>query len=617
MCGIAGWLNFDRDLSQSRTVVKEMADMQYRRGPDEGGEWVDQNIALSHRRLIVIDPEGGQQPMVREYQNNTYVLVYNGELYNTTELTKRLRSKGYTLKGHSDTEVLLLSYIEWGTEAVKYFNGIYAFAIWDSARERLFLARDRIGVKPLFYSKQGNSFIFASELKGILAHPEVEAKIDQSGLAEIFVMGPGRTPGHGVFAGINELKPGCSMVVNRYGAKTEQYWQLESKPHQDSLEDTIAHVRELFVDTVKRQLISDVPICTMLSGGLDSSAITAIASNALQQTGRSCLNTYSVNYEDNDQHFESNEFQPEADEKWIRLVSESANTKHHYIVLPNHRLVEALEEGVRARDLPGMADIDVSLYLFCQEIEDKFTVAVSGECADEIFGGYPWYYREEALKANTFPWSRRIDSRSRLLSSNLIQEINPQEYLNMRYQEALAEVPILEGEDQKNARMREMFYLNLTRWMPTLLDRKDRMSMYSSLEVRVPFCDHRLVEYIWNIPWEMKNVSGMRKGILREALKGILPEKVRTRPKNPYPKTYDPAYFAATREMLLDILDDPNAPLLEFVDIKLLKDLAQRNTNTDIPWFGQLMRLPQLFAYFYQVNFWLEEYGVKVVGCEL
>ncbi|WP_018247483.1 asparagine synthase (glutamine-hydrolyzing) [Orenia marismortui] len=613
MCGIAGWLNWERDLRKEQDIAGKMADSQHRRGPDERGEWYSEHIALAHRRLVVIDPTGGKQPMEKRYQSNRYVMVYNGELYNTEDLRKELKQEGHSFEGHSDTEVLLTAYIAWGSECVKKLNGIYAFAIWDSTLERLFLARDRIGVKPLFYTQQGNGFLFASELKGLLVHPEVEAEIDEEGLAEIFAVGPGRTPGHGVIKGVKELKPGYSMVVNRYGIKEEQYWELESKSHQDDLETTITRVRDLFVDTVERQLVSDVPICTLLSGGLDSSAITSIASRAFMREGKGRIDTYSVDYEGNEDYFEANEFQPAPDDLWIKKMSDYADTNHHYIRLKNDKLVESLREGVYARDLPGMADIDVSLYLFCKEIKKNFTVGVSGECADEIFGGYPWYHSQEALKANTFPWSRKLEERVKILSGDLINRINPQEYMEERYLQALAEVPTLKGENDEDARMREIFYLNLTRWMPTLLDRKDRMSMYTGLEVRVPFCDHRLVEYVWNIPWEMKNVGGKRKGILREALKGVLPEDVRLRPKNPYPKTFDPAYFDATRDWLLEILNNSNSPIIDVLDVTYIRKLTESDGDFDIPWFGQLMRLPQLFAYLIQVNLWLDEYGVKII----
>lgn len=612
MCGIAGWVDYEVNLTEKRDVLSKMKDRLIKRGPDEEGEWCTKKAGLVHRRLIVIDPEGGQQPMIRESDNNKYVMVYNGELYNTEDLRKKLITKGYNFHGHSDTEVLLFSYIEWGENCVKYLNGIFAFAVWDIKREKLFMARDRIGVKPLFYARTRSGFLFASEIKSLLCHPEINPVIDREGIAEVLAVGPGRTPGHGVFKDIKELKPAYSLTFDHQGIKKERYWRLVSRPHQDNIPDTIDRVRYLFKDTVKRQLVSDVPICTLLSGGLDSSAISAVASNELKHNGYECLHTFSVDYKDNNKYFKKNSFQPDIDNYWANKVSDFIGSKHHQIILNNKKLAEALRKAVYARDLPGMADIDVSLYLFCKEIKKDFVVAVSGECADEIFGGYPWYHKEDALYADTFPWSRRLNERISIFSKDINNKINLKEYVQMRYQEAKQEVPEFYQEGEKNTKTREMFYLNLTRWMPTLLDRKDRMSMYTGLEIRVPFCDHRLVEYVWNIPWEIKNYQGMRKGILREALKGILPEDVRKRPKNPYPKTFSPVYFQIVKDWLLDILSNPNSPIHDLLQEDKVRELTEHEGDFDLPWFGQLMRLPQLMAYLIQLNIWLEEYKIKI-----
>ena len=614
MCGIAGWIDWEKDLTtvKNKKVLKKMQESLDRRGPDEEGNWITENVALVHKRLIVIDPAGGKQPMIKQKAANKFIISYNGELYNTAELRKKLAKLGHKFDSYSDTEVLLTSYLEWGRECVQYLNGIYAFAIWDQKREELYLARDRIGVKPLFYSQQENGFYFASELKTLLVPPEIKAVVGREGLAEIFLMGPGRTPGCGVFKGIDELKPGHYAVYNRDGLKLKKYWSLESKEHLDSLERTVKKVRALFVDTVQRQLISDLPICTLLSGGLDSSAITAVASERLKKEYNTRLHSYSIDYKKNQKHFESNEFQPSTDNQWIQMMSKYADTEHHNIILSNEKLVNALEEGVYARDLPGMADIDVSLYLFCCEIAKDFTVAVSGECADEIFAGYPWFHREDALQSSIFPWMKNTKAKIDILNDELNNILKPQQYLEQRYREALSEVPRLDSDNQENKRMREITYLTLTRWMPVLLERKDRMSMYTGLEVRVPFCDHRLVQYAWNIPWEMKNHGGMRKGILREALRDSLPEEVRTRPKNPYPKTFNPKYLEATRRWLLEIMNNNNAPLLDFIDQEQIRDIADLEQNFNLPWFGQLMKVPQLFAYLIQTNIWLEEYNVTV-----
>ncbi|MPM46572.1 Asparagine synthetase [glutamine-hydrolyzing] 3 [bioreactor metagenome] len=508
--------------------------------------------------------------------------------------------------------MLLTAYIEWGPACVERFNGIFAFAIWDELKQQLFLARDRIGVKPLFYTMGSASFIFGSELKALLAHPDVKPIIDGEGLAEVFVIGPARTPGHGVFRNVNELKPGHSLIFDNNGARTTQYWALSSQPHGDDFPTTAETVADLLRDTVKRQLVSDVPVCTLLSGGLDSSALTALAAMDYKQSGAS-VDTYSVDYRDNEKYFQANSFQPNADAPWVERVSKFLGTSHHDILLDTADLVQALPTAVMARDLPGMADIDTSLYLFSREIKKGATVALSGECADEVFGGYPWFYRQDMIWSKTFPWAPNPELRAGWLSQEVNNSIAPLKYAEERYRQALDEVPQLAGEDTESARMREIFYLSLTRWMPTLLDRKDRMSMAFGLEVRVPYCDHRLVEYVWNVPWTMKNYRNREKGLLRQALTGILPEDVLWRKKSPYPKTHNPAYLTTVSRWVTEILNDTSSPLVPLVNREKILELAKSDSAvSNIPWFGQLMSGPQLFAYLIQADTWLREYKVEV-----
>lgn len=614
MCGITGWIDWAKDISDQQPVLEKMTQRLAKRGPDAAGFWLSSRAALGHRRLIVVDPEGGQQPMTRQFGTQSCTITYNGELYNTLELRQELISRGHVfLTRNSDTEALLLAYQEWGPACVDRFNGIFAFAIWDEANEQLFLARDRLGVKPLFYAQRGSQFIFGSELKALLSHPAVEPVVGAEGLAEIFCIGPARTPGHGVFRGINELRPGYSLICSRQGVQKKQYWSLVSRPHEDDLPGTAATVRQLLQDAVSRQLVSDVPLCTFLSGGLDSSAITAIAVQTYQETGRGKLPTYSVDYLENDRYFKPNQFQPDADAAWVPKVSSQLGTDHHYVFIGQAELAAALVEALSANDLPGMADIDSSLYLFCQQVKRDVTVALSGESADEIFGGYPWFYREEAINSGTFPWNRLPRERARLLSPALREMIRPEEYVADQYQTAINEVPRLLGENEADARMRELFYLNLTRFMPTLLDRKDRMSMGVGLEVRVPFCDHRLVEYVWNIPWSMKNHNQREKGLLRLALTGVLPDEVRLRRKSPYPKTHHPAYLQIVRDWLISILDNPDSPLLELIDASFVRSIVLSDgAGFSSTWFSQLMGLAQLFAYLIQVDCWLREYQIRI-----
>lgn len=616
MCGITGWLDWEGRLKNptNRQILGEMIDTLSLRGPDDFGSYFQDKIAFGHRRLSVVDPQNGAQPMVKKRNDKDYVITYNGELYNTKELRSELEALGYQFTTNCDTEVLLTLYMAYGIACVEKLNGIFAFGIWDEQKERLFLARDRIGVKPLFYAPRGSQFVFGSEIKTLLANPLVEPVIDSEGLAEIFMVGPARTPGNGVFRDVFELKPGHMMICKQSGCKVEQYWSLHSEEHEDNFDQTTKHIRELLLDTTKRQLTADVKVCTFLSGGLDSSALTAIAAQHYKDNMLGKLSTYSVDYIENEKYFKTSAFQPNSDAPWVERMREYCDTEHHRILIDNIELAKSLPKATIARDFPGMADVDTSLYLFSREIKKGATVALSGECADEIFGGYPWFYREDMINADAFPWSPRPEMRLDWLNENVKSRLDLVEYAKSRYSDAVAEVPKLASEDKVAARMREIFYLSLTRWMPTLLDRKDRMSMAFGLEVRVPYCDHRIVEYAWNVPWEMKNYQNREKGLLRLALTGILPYDVLWRKKSPYPKTHHPEYLKIVRNWALDIINDSASPLTELIDVKKLNEIAKTDlAATNLPWFGQLMGGPQLFAWLIQVDTWLRQYKVKIV----
>lgn len=612
MCGITGFIEWNRDLTKESDLVQTMTSCLEKRGPDAQGTWISGPCAFGHRRLSVMDPENGAQPMIIHEEDAVFTIVYNGEIYNAPELKAELQRRGRKFQTTCDTEVLLQSYIEWGPDCVYRLNGIFAFAVWDSVRQHVFFARDRLGVKPLFYSEVDGTLIFGSEPKAILQHPKVRPVVGAEGLAEIFVIGPARTPGHGVYKDLKELRPGHVMIYSRSGLRKYAYWKLEAEPHTDDVETTAAAIRRLLQDTLERQLISDVPVCTLLSGGLDSSALTALAVDYYKRTGQGRVHTYSIDYVDNDKHFKAHSYQPGADGPWIKRMVEELGTEHHAITFDTPELVAALPDSTVARDMPGMTDIDASLLLFCREIKKGATVAISGEAADEVFGGYPWFHREELLNSGTFPWSVATGLRADLLAPEIREWIKPEQYIADRYSEAVAEAPKLEGESGERARMRIMSYLNITRFMPTLLDRKDRMSMAAGLEVRVPYCDHRLVQYVWNIPWEIKTTGGREKGILRKALEGILPEDVLYRKKSPYPKTHNPNYLTAVRSEMLSILDDPSSPILPLIDSGKIRSIAaSEESSSNLPWFGQLMSGPQLFAYLSQVNHWLKTYGIE------
>lgn len=612
MCGIAGWVNFSESLKSNSKIIKKMTDILERRGPDSEGIYESENVLLGHRRLIVVDPEGGEQPMIKIINGNKYVLVYNGELYNTEELRKSLLEEGYFFDSYSDTEVLLMSYIAWGVNCIKKFNGIFAFVIYDEEKEQVFLARDQMGVKPLFYSINNKNIIFASEIKAILANPMVKAQIDREGITELFALGPAVVPGKAIYKNILEIAPANCLLISKENIKVWEYWKVTLEENKETVEEAAEHVRLLLFDAIKRQLVGDVPICTFLSGGLDSSAISAIAAEEFRNRGK-ILNTYSIDYKDNEKYFKSSLFQPTSDKYWAFRVAEFIKSNHKNVVLNHKDLVLALKESTLARDLPGMADVDSSLLLFCKEIRKNFVVSLSGECADEIFGGYPWYTNEEMLNAKTFPWSRAVGMRKSILNEK-IKKFNIEECAEYEYLKTLKEVPHFENEDKKNYRMKEMFYLNLKWFMVNLLNRKDRCSMYNSLEVRVPFADIRIVEYAFNLPAEIKLLHGREKGILRKALEGVLPEDVVYRKKSPYPKTHNPIYTEMVCKEMNKILSDNNSPILEIIDNKVVKEIVDTEGKSyTTPWFGQLMTGPQLIAYLIQLNIWMKEYNVNIL----
>jgi asparagine synthase (glutamine-hydrolysing) len=613
MCGIAGWIDYHRNIGRYQEQLEAMAQSMTCRGPDGSGTWVTPSAGLAHRRLIVIDPEGGMQPMSRRHQGTVFTIVYNGELYNFHELRDELQTLGYQFQTRSDTEVLLTAYMAWGVEAVRRMNGIFAFAIWNSESQTLYAARDRMGVKPLFFAEKEGSFLFASEIKGLLAHPLITPQVKADGLSEIFALGPARTPGHGVFRDIQELRAGWHLIHSPHQTQMQPYWSLAAQPHSDDVDTTALTIRELLQDAVTRQLVADVPVVSLLSGGLDSSIVTALAQMAYRNQGRGTLKTYSIDFKDMARYFRDNGFQTNMDAPWVTRVSEYLNTDHTRIELDTPDLDHHLLSALRARDLPGHADVDTSLLVFAGYIKQQATVGLSGEAADEIFGGYPWYHRDDALRAETFPWSLRLHDRLSVLNPDFMAYLNPVSYVDQRYREALAEVPHLPGEDPSERRIREVSYLSITRFLPTLLDRKDRMTMAQSLEVRVPFCDHRLVEYAFNIPWALKNYGNISKGILRKAAEGWLPPEILLRRKSPYPSTPNPTYFDAMATRLSEILHDASAPINPLLNRARLLALIESGPQAgQIPWFGQLMGNAQLFAFLIQTNAWLQDYHVEM-----
>lgn len=615
MCGFAGFADFGQGLVQppqlSLDLVRRMVRRIAHRGPDGQGAHLSQNCALAHARLAVIDPKNGQQPLSLPWQGHQVTIAYNGELYNAPELRRDLEALGFSFSTRCDTEVALAAYLAWGLDCPRRFNGIFALAVDDPAAGRAFLCRDPFGVKPLFYTLREGRLVFASEIKALFEYPGVRPVVGKEGLREIFGLGPARTPGCGVFEGIRELKPGHLAVFDRQGFRELAYFDLEAQPLELSYQQAVEQVRNLLTDAVRRQLKSDVPLCTFLSGGLDSSLVTAIAAKSLGELGEK-LDTYSFEFEGNSQWFRPSSFQPDRDQDWAERVSTILGTDHTTLLCTSRELADSLKEAVIAKDLPGMADVDGSLLRFCRQVKRRHTVALCGECADEIFGGYPWFHRREMYDGKHFPWSNNLDLRAGLLRPEIRTELDLEGHVSQRLEETLARVPTLPGESEEQVRARQLSYLNIHWFMSTLLDRKDRCSMASGLEVRVPYADHRLAQLVYNIPWEYRCRGGEPKALLRDAGAGLLPEEILHRRKSPYPKTHNPSYEALVKEQLLSVLRDRSQPIHKLLSEETVTGLLGQTFDYGRPWFGQLMAGPQLLAYLLQINFWLSHYQIYI-----
>ncbi len=612
MCGITGFFQTKFDYTDEKVYYSSILDTMRKslqhRGNDEHGTALFPHCGLAHARLSILDLKNGKQPMMRMENGNTCAIVHNGEIYNMKELKAELEQKGVTFLTTSDTEVLLAGYMTEGISFVEKLNGIFSFAIFDKQKDCLFLFRDRLGVKPLFFTIFQDTFLFASEPKGLFAYPGNRPAISKESLCEIFALGPAKTYGKGVFQNVKEVLPGTFLCVSHEGVKEYTYWKLESKPHEDDFEQTIEKTAYLIQDAVKKQLLSDVPVCTFLSGGIDSSLVTSISARELKKEGIP-LSTYSFDYKDNSIHFKSNAFQPAEDRPFVDQMVQYCGTNHTYLECDNDDLIANLYTAVDARDLPCMADVESSLLYFCKQVVQHHKVALTGECADEIFGGYPWFHKKECFDADNFPWTPDMSMRSLLLKDEVLAELPLLEYSQNAYQNTILETPVLPEDNPTEKRRREIAYLNIKWFMATLLDRMDRTSMACGLEARVPFADHRIVEYVWNVPWDMKCPNGLVKGLLRYASTGYLPDSILYRKKSPYPKTYHPEYETVLGQRLLEVLENTSSPINTYVDKHKLIQFLQSPSDYGKPWYGQLMAGPQLLAYLLQVNYWLTKYG--------
>ncbi len=604
MCSICGILGGSGN--ETEKIINDMNLCLKNRGPDQSGIFNEGDIYLAHNRLAIIDVENGIQPMTREYGGVSYTIVYNGEIYNTAELSELIKSRGITPETYCDTEVVLYLYILFGEKCAEMLNGIFAFAVYNRKTREVYFARDRFGIKPLFYAFCGDTMVFASEIKSLLKYPSVKPIIDRKGIWQLLFLTPVRLTG-GIFRDILELKPAYYGIWRDGVFETKRYWELKAEECKESRDEIIAHTRFLLTDAIERQLVTDVPLCTLLSGGLDSTVISAVAASYCHKKGEQ-LSTYSFEYEGNRESFHSSLFQPQSDDDYARFTADFLGTEHHILTASTEDVINALKPATLARDFPGQADIDSSLYYFCSLIKKNHTVALSGECADEIFGGYPWFYRTEMLENPFFPWIHDPMIRAKLFNKEFAKPQDGYEYLKGEYQKSMAECPVLESDSPAMKTSRRATWLSVNYFMASLLERKDRMSMASAVEVRVPFADHRILEYVFNVPWEIKFENGVEKALLRNAMKDYLPEKVFLRKKSPYPKTQNPAYERAVTNGVRERLRDSNSALHSILNANAFDAFINGENET---WFGQLMAKPQLLAWLIQLDYWAEAYNVE------
>ncbi len=595
MIGIITEINFKNALNELE-VYENILNVLARNNPNE--KWMFQKdpliMAQCNTKEIV------SNPTMVFVENKKIVMVCDGEIYNHDEL------KDLGIFAKSDEEYFIQAYLKFGVKFLEKINGVFALAIYDERDESLFIARDRMGIRPLFYTIDESKFFMASEIKGILAYPKFKACIDKNEIIELFSIGPGRTLGNGVFKGINELLPATCGYVKNGKLLTWHYWQLKDQPWIHDLETTKKMIKELVVEAINKSIPNEGEICCFMSGGLDSSIVGKVMADKSSDP----ITTISVEYQDNDLYFKPTFFQPNSDGHFIELMKNELGSEHHSIVIQNEMLADGLLESMIARDLPGMADVDSSLLLFCKEAKNLSDLAITGECSDEIFGGYPWYREEKMLNAELFPWAKDLDYRLSFLKDDF-KLIDARDYIIQRINKTKSNADVLPYQTDSEKKMKQMMKLNLDWFMMCLVDRGDRISRSTNMDIRIPFCDYRIVEMLYHIPWEMKNIENREKGLLRDAVKDLLPEEIVYRKKSPYPKTHHPKYWDRVKVMLREIIDDPTSPLLKIVVKEKLEELL--NKNEQVSWYGQLMTTPQTIAYFIQMNMWLKYYNIEII----
>lgn len=605
MSSIAGFFHSNQNFQEHprlyRPCLEKMNDVQKHRGSADSSIYLDVHCGLAFNQSVSGDPS----PYFCRKNGRLYAVMLDGILYNSDELKHDLSSWNWMFDRGSDAELFLKSFLQYGFDFASRLNGVFSAVILDFSQRECYLYRDFFGTKPLFYtiSKDG-TLVFSSEIKGLFCYPGITPKLSSDGLNEIFSLGPARTPGNGVFDGVFEVPPAHCLIAAPEGPYQKPYWRLSCHPHEDDDKTTIEKISFLFQDAVERQMKGTAPFCTFLSGGVDSSLVSAICAKILQKKGER-LTTFSFDFSENSRYFQSNAFQPSLDRPYVDQMVSFLDSDHHYLECSQETLAEKLTDSVIAHDLPAMADVDSSMLYFCSLVRQTHTIAMTGECADEIFGGYPWFHKTECLYTDTFPWSMDLRPRQALLRDDFLESLHMEAYIKHAYESSVAQAPLSPDDSDLIVRQKRIAWLNISWFMQTLLNRMDRAAAYSDLDARIPFADRRLVEYLFQIPWEMKAKGGVVKRLLREAGRGMIPDEILFRKKSPYPKTYHPQYEQLLKKKIKEILSDSSSPILSFIDPSKVNTFLSSPSDYGRPWYGQLMAGPQMLAYLIQINEWL------------
>lgn len=618
MSSIAARISFNKSLLSDRLVTKMLYSMDKNlislsENDLEKIEEKDFSENLYIRDNINLGVINKENILRYKFSGNEYVIILDGEIFNKEEIKNELIEAGFKLETNLSEEIILKGYISFKEKILEKLNGNFSFIIWNEKEETLFVARDRFGIKPMFYTILDDEIIFASEIKGILQNENVKRVLDKNTFLNLISFSPDHIEGTTYFKNIYELKSSCFITLKKddfikRNIKEISYWKI--KDYKLDKENDIniysKNIKEILEDAIEKQMKYVDEMGALLSGGLDSSIITVIAAKLYKEKLGNNLNVYSVYYKDNDKYFKSTSYQKTQDDEYIEILVKKLGLRLNKVVLDVDDLYNSLDESVRLRDCPGMADIDSSYLSFFKKIKDSVKYVFSGECSDEIFGGYPWYFKDE--KTFNFPWSNAIEERNNLINKNLRELYNLDVYSNVK---RVYEKEIMNIDSNDNHKKKTMLTVNY--FMKTLIDRTDRVARVNDIVAYVPFCDYRLVEYLYNVPFEIKCYLNYEKGLLRYAYKDLLPAEIINRKKSPYPKTYNPKYLNKVKEKLLEVVNDNTSKINDVLDKEYILNIIKNNgDNFENPWFGQLMKGPQFMAYLLELEYWLKEYNIKI-----